>query len=143
MTQRDANTIRILIADDDAQTRASLKKLLSSESDFKVVGTASSGKEAIYASVQLVPRIILIDSDLADIDGFKTTEKIIQLNHEARIVLLIESNTGEKLQKALLSGARFAINKPINPERLYAAIRGVDQQYTRHIIDYFPNKKST
>jgi DNA-binding NarL/FixJ family response regulator len=56
MIQNDATTIRILIADDDAQTRESLKKLLSSESDFKVVGTASTG----HLAMQLSPHIIRI-----------------------------------------------------------------------------------
>jgi len=61
MDSRRPQTVRILIADDHPIFRDGLKRLLESERDFKVVGEACDGVEAVKMVRQLKPEILLLD----------------------------------------------------------------------------------
>ena len=68
--------IRVVIVDDIAETREHLTKLLSFESDIEVVGTASSGEEAVDITGKLQPDILLMDINMPDMDGITTSQEI-------------------------------------------------------------------
>lgn len=53
--------IKILIADDHAVVRSGLSMLLSAKPQFKVVGEAAEGGEAIQKAEELKPDVILMD----------------------------------------------------------------------------------
>jgi len=65
--------IRVVIVDDISETREHLTKLLSFESDIQVVGTASSGDEAVELAGKLAPDILLMDINMPGMDGIATT----------------------------------------------------------------------
>jgi len=56
------NTIKILIVDDDAAVRDGLCSILSSHADFKIVGEAMEGLDAIAKASSLHPDVILMDA---------------------------------------------------------------------------------
>ena len=57
----EESSIRLLVADDSEETRASIRKLLSLESDIEVVGEASNGLEAVEKIKALRPNVVLMD----------------------------------------------------------------------------------
>ena len=61
MDNRRLQPIRILIADDHPIFRDGLKRLLESEGEFKVIGEACDGVEAVTLARQLVPEVMLLD----------------------------------------------------------------------------------
>ena len=61
--------IRVVIVDDISETREHLTKLLSFESDIQVVGTASSGEEAVELAGKLAPDILLMRGEVAALIG--------------------------------------------------------------------------
>ena len=61
-------TIRILIADDQTLFRECIKDLLENEEDFKVVGEAGNGPEAVALARKLKPDVILMDIKLPQME---------------------------------------------------------------------------
>ena len=146
-----AGTIRILLADDQAMDRAGLRKLLEAEPDFRVVGEARSGAEAVELCRSLRPDVIILDTRMPELDGVTAiplvraaspgTRIIAVAEHgEARCLVLNPPRPGAKwdlsdggacthvtdcLQLAVTQGALGAIRRSAEPEQLYRAVRAV------------------
>lgn len=70
--------MKILIVDDSALIRDSLKILLGRCKDFDVIGTAADGQEAFELCLKEVPDIVLMDLNMPKVDGVfrnKTDQK--------------------------------------------------------------------
>ena len=83
----------ILIADDSMFMRQMLKELLPRDKFF-VIGEASTGKEAYEKYTQLKPDIVTMDITMPDMDGITAVRKIIELNPDAKIIMV--SAMGQK-----------------------------------------------
>jgi NarL family two-component system response regulator LiaR len=70
--------IRILLADDHALFRQGLKSLLEAEGDFRVVGEAKDGWEALRHALEAKPDVILMDIQMPGLDGVQATKAILQ-----------------------------------------------------------------
>lgn len=70
--------LRVLIVDDQELTRRGLRSLLERETDFQVVGEARDAQQAIRASYELAPNIVLMDINLPGVDGLQTTRQVRQ-----------------------------------------------------------------
>ena len=68
--------IKILLVDDVPILRAGLKAVISGDSELKVVGEASNGKEALEMSTRLKPDVVLMDMRMPDFDGSYGTRQI-------------------------------------------------------------------
>ncbi|MEP6731066.1 MAG: response regulator, partial [bacterium] len=69
--------IRILVADDSATARALLVALLNAEPDFRVVGEARNGREAVEMTERLAPDIVTMDIQMPEMDGFQATQELM------------------------------------------------------------------
>lgn len=117
--------IRILIVDDIPETRENVTKLLAFESDFQIVGTASTGREGLDAAVETEPDIILMDINMPDMDGITATQEIGQAVPTAAVVIMSVQKDPQYLRRAMLAGARDFLEKPISGDELYSTIRRV------------------
>jgi len=115
--------IRVLIVDDDAETRENIRKLMQFEADVEVVGAARSGKEAIQFSQELTPDVVLMDINMPDMDGITTTEKIRQKYPYIQVIILSVQGDQNYMRKAMLAGARDFLTKPPMGDELISAIR--------------------
>jgi len=84
-----ANKTRILIVDDHFVVSEGIKKLLSDEKDFKIVGSVGDGCEALSMVKSLKPDIVILDISMPHKDGVELAHEINDL-HE-NIVILIYS----------------------------------------------------
>lgn len=117
--------IKIVIADDHAILRAGLSRLLQEESDFEVVGEASTGREALDHCKGFKPDVLLLDLDMPDMDGFETIIQIKNQVVEVNILVLTMYGHEEYAARALQSGAVGFAVKGISQSELPAAIRKV------------------
>lgn len=68
--------MKVLIVDDDALIRDSLKMLLEMEEGFDVVGTVHNGWEAVTSCEELHPDMVLMDIRMPVLDGVLGTKEI-------------------------------------------------------------------
>jgi pilus assembly protein CpaE len=120
-----AHRIRVLIVDDILETRDHLAKLLGFEPDVEVVGTASSGAEAIAQATKLLPDVILMDINMPDMDGITATERLSSQVPTAGVVMMSVQGEADYLRRSMLAGAREFLVKPFSSDELTASIRQV------------------
>jgi pilus assembly protein CpaE len=127
--QGEVDIITILLVDDIADTRENIKKLLTFETDFKVVGSVGTGREGVTAAKELKPNIIIMDINMPDMDGIQATTLITESVPTAAVIMMSVQNDPDYLRRAMLAGARNFLTKPIMPDELYNTIRTV---HARH-----------
>jgi pilus assembly protein CpaE len=121
--------IKVVLVDDVAETRESIKKLLAFEQDFKVIGTASNGREGVEVAKDLKPDIVIMDINMPDMDGLEAASRITKAVPTVGVIMMSVQNDQDYLQRAMLAGARFFLSKPVNMDQLYNTIRSVYAQY--------------
>jgi len=117
--------ITILLVDDIVDTRENVKKLLSFERDFKVVGTAATGREGVAEAKALRPDIVIMDVNMPDMDGIEATTQIIDIAPGTGVIIMSAQDDPNYMRLAMLAGAKAFITKPPAPDALYATIRAV------------------
>jgi len=133
--------IKILLVDDIAETRESIKKLLAFESDFKVVGSASNGREGVEQTKELEPDIVIMDINMPDMDGLQAAALITKAVPTAGVIMMSVQDDPNYMQRAMLAGARFFLPKPVDMDQLYTTIRTVYDQmgYVRRQVEAMRN----
>jgi DNA-binding NarL/FixJ family response regulator len=119
--------IRVLLADDHALFRRGVASLLAADRDFEVVGEAVDGQQAVEMARKLMPDVILMDISMPGTDGLEATRRIKAEMPYVRIVILTVSDGERSLFEAVKNGAQGYLLKKIEPQALYATLRGVVQ----------------
>jgi pilus assembly protein CpaE len=127
--RQDKNVIQVLIVDDIQETRENIKKLLSFEDEFKVVGSVGTGREAIRATMETRPDIVIMDINMPDMDGIQATNEITKAMPTAAVIMMSVQTDADYMRKAMQAGARQFLGKPIDPDELYGTIRSVFKNY--------------
>ena len=114
------NKIRLLIVDDHTLFRESLHSHLSINENITVVGEAEDGIEAINKTMQLKPDVVLMDSQMPQMDGLEATRRIKARWPEVRVVVVSMYVTHRT--QALAAGADGFLSKGCRVEELLEAI---------------------
>ncbi len=117
--------IRVLVADDHPIVRSGIVALLESAVDIEVVGTASTGLEAVELALQLSPDIVLMDLRMPGIDGDEATARIVAVREEIRVVVLTTYETDASILTAIEAGASGYLLKAAPQDEILAGIRSV------------------
>jgi two-component system nitrate/nitrite response regulator NarL len=118
---------RILLVDDHVLFRKGMARLIDSQPDFEVVAEAEDGNQAVQFAQRFRPDLILMDIHMPELDGQEATRQIIDEWPEAQIIMLTVSDDDQDLFKAIRNGALGYLVKKIEPEELFARLRGVTQ----------------
>jgi pilus assembly protein CpaE len=118
-----AETIKVMIVDDIAETREQLRKLLSFDPDIEVVAMVGSGEEAVEVVEEALPDVILMDVNLPGIDGIVATSKVIEKVPTVQVVMLSVQGETDYLRRAMMAGARDYLTKPPSADEMIDAIR--------------------
>lgn len=98
--------LRVLVVDDSAFMVRTLKQMLESSPDIKVVGVAQNGKEAIQMTSDLKPDIITMDIEMPVMNGIEAIQSIMQSNPTPILVISTHTTDGAQVTiDALTSGA--------------------------------------
>ena len=117
--------IRILLADDHPIVRDGLKKLLSLEDDFEIVGEASDGREVLDRVQELDPDILLLDLRMPNLDGLGALQSLQQSNKRTRVIVLTASEDKNEFVQAMKLGCSGIVLKQTAPELIVKSIRKV------------------
>lgn len=120
-----ADTIRILIADDHSVVREGVAAIISSQDNFKVVGKACDGQEAISLWQLHKPDIGLFDLRMPNVDAVAAISVIRASQPNAKIVILTTYDGDEDIFRALRAGAKGYMLKDATLEQIVECVRAV------------------
>lgn len=114
---------RILIVDDIAETRDNVRRLLSLNDEFRVVGEASNGLIALEQVKNLEPDIVLMDINMPEMDGITACQLINSSYPRCGVIMMTVQGGLEYVQKSLEVGAKAYVTKPFSVGELTTAIK--------------------
>ncbi len=117
--------IKILVADDHPIVRYGLRCLLEEQDDFRVLGEASNGLEAVERARELQPDIILMDIRMPELDGLEAMRRIRDENPGPKIIVLTTYDSDDYIFEAIEAGAKGYILKDAPREEVFRALRAV------------------
>jgi two-component system, NarL family, nitrate/nitrite response regulator NarL len=116
--------IRVLLADDHAIFRQSLRLFLRTEPDLTVVGEAQNASDAVRLVRELDPDVLVLDVAIPVMSGFEVLRQLSESATRVRVILLSSALRSE-VPRALKLGARGVVAKESTVEVLLTAIRAV------------------
>ena len=132
----NSGTIRILIVDDHPVVCSGLTSMLRAQIGIEVVGSASSGEEALAIVQRDRPDIMLLDLRMPGMDGISVLNALARMEHTTRVVVLTSFEKEEDIYRAIRAGARGYLLKDTTESEMVAAIAVVNsgkRYIPRHI----------
>lgn len=129
MTRPNIEGLRVLLIDDDLDTRDLFMFIL--EAEAAKVTAAASVQEALVAIKEFEPDIILSDLHMPDADGFTFIRQLQDLfdGQNPIPVIAVTAFAGEEARLyALSAGFQKHLAKPVNPDDLIAAIATLNRR---------------
>lgn len=118
--------IRVILVDDHRVVQKGLRSYLESFPDIEIVGTASSGEEALAKLEGWLPDVVVMDLSMpGGIDGIEATRRVRALSPHTQVVVLTAHTDDARVVAALRAGAIGYVRKDSEPEVFLAAVRGV------------------
>lgn len=117
--------IKVLIADDHPVVREGLFAMLNRQPDFKVIGEAKDGVEAVEMARRLEPDVVLMDLRMPGVDGVEAMRQIRSTNPDIKFIILTTYSDDEYIFSGIEAGARAYLLKDAPREELFKAIRAV------------------
>lgn len=115
--------VRVLLVDDHDFFRRSILFPLETEPTIEVVGTATSGDQAIPLCRSLRPDVVLMDLNMPYLSGLAAIERIAPQERAPAILVLTGADDGESVRRAFAAGAHGYLRKDmITDELLISAI---------------------
>jgi DNA-binding NarL/FixJ family response regulator len=120
-----APPIRILLADDHPVVRDGLAAILSTQSDFVVVGAAATGVEAVHLASEVAPDVLLLDLSMPEMDGVEALKLLRDSCPVLRVIVFTAFDTDERIIDAVKAGAQGYLLKGAPREEIFNAVRVV------------------
>jgi DNA-binding NarL/FixJ family response regulator len=117
--------ITVLIADDHAMVREGLRALLSSMEGYELVGTASTGADAIREAILLKPDLLILDIGFPDLSGIEVVRNLAKAAPSVKILMLTMYDDDESILGAVRAGALGYVLKGAEADDLVRAIAAV------------------
>lgn len=100
---------RVVLADDHPRVLQSVRALLAD--DFEIVAAVSDGRQALAASLNLDPDLVVLDITMPELDGFRTAQELNRSGSRARIVFLTMHDADEYVTAGVGAGAHGYVVK--------------------------------
>ena len=119
--------IKVFIADDHEIFRDGVKQLISNELDMEVVGTASSGEEALELLKNKPADVVIMDIRMPGMNGLETSRAILNKNADTHILFFSLYDRDDYVITALEMGASGYILKDTSNKIFLKGIRAVSK----------------
>ncbi|MEJ2148072.1 MAG: response regulator [Chloroflexota bacterium] len=117
-----ADKIKVLIVDDNDETRDGTQRLLEYEDNIEILGFAENGMVAIEQVKELNPDVVLMDINMPVMDGLTATQRLQREAPRARVIIVSVQDDAHYLKEAFRAGAVDFVSKPITSSELAQAI---------------------
>ena len=115
-----AQSVRVVIAEDEAIIRLDLKETLEAEG-YQVVADTGRGDHAVELVTQHQPDVVILDVKMAGLDGIEAAKRIAATEDTAVLILTAFSQR-DLVDRAIDAGALAYLVKPYKPDELVAAV---------------------
>lgn len=136
--------IRVLVADDDADTREAICILVGAEADIEIVGEAVDGRDVVGRTTTTYPDVVLMDLRMPGVDGLSATEVLHRTYPSTQVLVLTTFATRKNALDAIRAGAAGFASKTDPPDMLAEAVRrvasgdsAVSPRVLRELLDDF------
>lgn len=119
--------VRIIIADDHAVVRKGTRQILEEQEDFKIVGEAANGEEAVHLVEALKPDVAIVDVAMPVMDGIEATRLIKTKNPETAVLILSIYDNDQFVFSLLDAGASGYLLKDVSGEDIVNAVRSISR----------------
>ncbi len=137
---------KVLIVDDHTVVIEGIKKILSNEEEFEVVGSAKDGCQALSLINSLNPDIVILDIAMPGMDGIETAREIKKIHKKVRILIYSMSSSRDHITTLFREGVSGYVLKHEPMEELYLGLKtlsrgaafyskAVQQTLQKHILD--------
>lgn len=135
--------LRILIVDDFEAFRRVVSSTLKQRADFRIVGQASDGWEAVQRAKELQPDLILLDVGLPSLNGLEVARKVRALSR-AKFLFISAFSDADVVREAFRLGALAFVHKPHAQSELILAIDAVlrGKRFVGKGLGFSENKES-
>ena len=116
---KSPRTITVLVVDDSAFMRNALSRMINSDPELKVAGTATDGADALVKIPELDPDVVTLDVEMPGLDGLETLRRLMA--RAPRPVIMVSSSTLEEAEvtfRALGAGAFDYVPKHLSSTTL-------------------------
>ena len=116
---------RILIADDHAVVRRSIRALLQSHSEWIVCGEASDGRDAVEQARRFRPDVVLLDVSMPKLNGLEAAREIRRAAPDAQLIVLTMHAFDQMAAEVRRAGASSLVLKSEADDSLIRAIESL------------------
>jgi DNA-binding NarL/FixJ family response regulator len=117
--------IRLLLVDDHALFRSSLRVRLEREDGITTIGEAGTAERAVAKTRALHPEVVLLDLILPRKDGFAAIPELLRASPSTRVLVVSSQTRPTSVRQAIAAGARGFVPKQSSDTELIEAIRRV------------------
>lgn len=139
--------ISVCVVDDTDDIRHALEEIVSMADGYELVGSYSSGEEALKKLLAANPQVVLMDINLGGVSGIECVKLLKPQNPEILYMMCTVYEEDEKIFEALTAGASGYILKKTSPAKMLEAIKELNEggspmssQIARKVVAAFGNK---
>lgn len=130
--------VKVLIADDHSMVREAWALLLGRDPRLSIVATCENGEQAIALCKDISPDVVLMDINMAPVNGIEATKAIREFTGEIKIIGISVHTDLPYLNALMLAGANGYVTKNSPAEEMIRAILQVmegQQYFCKEIAD--------
>ncbi|MBI3005440.1 MAG: response regulator transcription factor [Ignavibacteriales bacterium] len=126
--KRKADSLRVLIVDDNEAYRVGLSEYVDRQKGLSVVGEAGGGDQAVYLARRLNPDIVLMDISMPGVNGIEAAKDIKEYLPDTKVVFVTVHK--EETYRAIgeMIGADGFVTKNFVKEGLKEVIKNIRSQ---------------
>jgi two-component system nitrate/nitrite response regulator NarL len=120
-----SSKIKVLLVDDHAVVRDGIRSRLEQNNQFKVVGEAVNGRDAILRAEELIPDVVLMDISMPVMNGMDAAKQLRDKYPDMKVIILTMHEHKEYIQGVIRCGAQGYILKDVSAQEMINAIKTV------------------
>jgi DNA-binding NarL/FixJ family response regulator len=119
------SVVQILVVDDSLPWQRFVQSHLETAPEFKVIGVAADGSEAVQMAKEAQPHVVLMDISLPGVNGLEATRQIRRVSPGSKILFVSTLDDIEVIQAAFAAGGSGYLSKWDAGRNLIPAIRAI------------------